>query len=543
VLMHSVRAGMYEELMAELVEVGGHVVSVLPDGGGAPCPVVIEVTWDEPLWWAAYFGQSELIEKLVSLGVNVAVTDTHHRNLFHWCSLWGLPQHSDVLKVLCATQSPAASAPDAFGMTPFDVAKASGNAANAGLLPGEGDLNPVKMAQSWDEAKAIAAEMDQPFVDQEFDANLTSLCHTTNNAIDINPRFSGVEWKRPNELIEGSVARLDLASMTQVELGCCGNSWLLSSALLASTMPYGLTTIFDQCEIDPSGCYSFTFRFNGYAENVLIDDRIPCLDGAPMYGGFGAANNIAFMLLEKALAKLIGSYEGLTRGSSTEKFQNSELGKELYSVCKPPSMGETETSPHYAELNELLSEMCQTACVMMLEGSSAMFGDHSSSESVGQIADFFSQLASEGTDRLGIRQHQGSRHSWAAEPKRVLPGTGSCSCQEPVVTVTVNVKSRVRVELDSAESAENIRIYQTGSMEEDKQGDWNFIWRHAVPGSLTEFDLLLDASIYPYIIFFTQIGTGDASSPCHFNLWSDKELIIETIDNNEDLKYKITKLT
>lgn len=246
-----------------------------------------------------------------------------------------------------------------------------------------------------------------------------------------------------------------------------------------------------------------------------------------MYGGFGAGNNIAFMLLEKALAKLVGSYEGLAKGECSELFRVSPIGKTLFEVCKPPEFVED------AELTELVHEVCKSACIMMLESTCAMCGDHSSPEELAKITQFFTQQVS--PVEMGIKQ--GSRHAWAAEPKRVLPGTGSCSCQEPVVTLQVNVKSRVRVEVDDAITAQNIRVYATAA-----RGDnWNFVWRHAVPGSATEFDLLLEPSMYPYIIFFTQMGT-ETSKPCYFDIWSDKEVIIGMVEENEDLMLEISKL-
>jgi ankyrin repeat protein len=528
VIMHAIKSGM-DELLDELLEVGGRV-NVLDTRAGDAMPVVIEVTWDEPLWWAAYFGKAELVKRLAKSGVNVAVADSQQRTLFHWCSLWGLPQHTAVLEVLKEQRSPAENMSDAKGLTPLDVAIQCGNGPNALILGGEvhGKIAAPRKGETWELAKEIAAELGEGlYVDHEFGANLRSLCMHTETSADINPRFSNVEWKRPNELIDGSVARLDLAHLSQVDLGCCGNSWLLSSVLVSMETPYGLTTIFEQREIAREGVYSFKFRFGGVDANVIVDDRVPCLEGAPMYGGFGAGNNIAFMLLEKALAKLVGSYEGLAKGECSELFRVSPIGKALFEVCKPPEFVED------AELTELVHEVCKSACIMMLESTCAMCGDHSSPEELSNITEFFTQQVTPA--EMGIKQ--GSRHAWAAEPKRVLPGTGSCSCQEPVVTLQVNVKSRVRVEVDDAITAQNIRVYATAA-----RGDnWNFVWRHAVPGSATEFDLLLEPSMYPYIIFFTQMGT-ETSKPCYFDLWSDKEVIIGMVEENEDLMLEISKL-
>ena len=54
--------------------------------------------------------------------------------------------------------------------------------------------------------------------------------------------------------------------------------------------------------------------------------------------------------------------------------------------------------------------------------------------------------------------------------------------------------------------------------------------------------LLLEPSMYPYILFFTQMGNNESSKPCYFDLWSDKELVMGMVENNEDLMMEIAKL-
>jgi len=529
VVMHSVKAGM-TELLEDLLEMGGSV-NVLDTRSG-PHPVVINVTWDEPLWWACYFGKPELVQYLVKLGVNLGVADGNKHNLFHWCSMWGLPIHTTVLELLSKEQSVAMTAMDNMGRTPLDIAVECGNTANVKLLGGtESQVPQSRTPNTWEDAKSIASDGKEDggsFLDFEFGNNLKSLCFETETAQNLLPRFSNVEWKRPSEIVQGTVPRLDLSQLSQVELGCCGNAWLLSSVLVAMEMPYGLTTIFEQREIVKEGCYSFVFRFGGAEAKIIVDDRVPCLEGEPMYAGFGAGNNIAFMLLEKALAKLVGSYEGLATGCGSELFRVSPIGQALYQVAAPPDFVED------AELTELVQEVTKSACIMLLTSSLSMYGDHSSPESFKEITEFFThEVTPAGMGVMSV----GNKHVWAAQPKRVLPGTGSCSCQEPVVTIQVNVKARVRVETNSAESTENIRVFQTAEAGEH----WKFVWRHAVAGSATEFDLLLEPSVHPYIIFFTQMG-DEQSKPCAFDLWSDKELVIGMVDNNDDLMVEISKL-
>ena len=55
------------------------------------------------------------------------------------------------------------------------------------------------------------------------------------------------------------------------------------------------------------------FFISGEPCEVIIDDRIPCVDGKPLFS-FSAGNELWVMLLEKAWCKVFGSYlvvEGL----------------------------------------------------------------------------------------------------------------------------------------------------------------------------------------------------------------------------------------
>ena len=58
------------------------------------------------------------------------------------------------------------------------------------------------------------------------------------------------------------------------------------------------------------------------APQLTVDDRLPCDDnGAPLYARSAVANELWVSLIEKAWAKLLGSYEALATGHVPEALR------------------------------------------------------------------------------------------------------------------------------------------------------------------------------------------------------------------------------
>ena len=87
--------------------------------------------------------------------------------------------------------------------------------------------------------------------------------------------------------------------------------WLLAAiAALAEFPQFIRGHLFVTKHIDPDGCYQVRL-FNvctGVFEVIMIDDRIPAMGGAPMFAKLSQQHEIWPMLLEKAVAKMAGSY-------------------------------------------------------------------------------------------------------------------------------------------------------------------------------------------------------------------------------------------
>ncbi|KAL0972904.1 hypothetical protein UPYG_G00196260 [Umbra pygmaea] len=134
-----------------------------------------------------------------------------------------------------------------------------------------------------------------------------------------------IKWLRPKEISPNAVFVEDTMSTTDICQGQLGDCWFLA-ALSCLTMH---TNMVDRV-VPPNqsltesyaGIFHFTFWQYGEWVEVVVDDRLPVRGGRLLFSYSCTRNEFWSALVEKAYAKLIGSYGSLKGGNISEAMED-----------------------------------------------------------------------------------------------------------------------------------------------------------------------------------------------------------------------------
>ncbi|XP_052010265.1 calpain-1 catalytic subunit isoform X2 [Xyrauchen texanus] len=202
--------------------------------------------------------------------------------------------------------------------------------------------------------KAGKGSVEDPlkFMDQDYDSLLDMCLKERKRFVDYcfppEPRSIGKEWLTPAEmsrvvwkrpmvlcnnpkLVVGGVSRFDYAQ------GNLGNCWFLASVgsltfqnkLLPRVIPAGQSFSYNY-----AGIFHFRFWRFGKWFDVVIDDKLPTLDDRLIFVQSKTYNEFWPALLEKAYAKVCGSYVDMHAGCVSEALMDFTGGIHMHYELK-----------------------------------------------------------------------------------------------------------------------------------------------------------------------------------------------------------------
>ncbi|XP_066235225.1 calpain-9 isoform X1 [Saccopteryx leptura] len=172
--------------------------------------------------------------------------------------------------------------------------------------------------QSFEQLRQECLRKGILFEDPDFLANSSSLFYSE------RPQIPFV-WKRPGEIVENPEFILGGATRTDICQGELGDCWLLAAIASLTLNQKALARVVPEDQgFGPGYAGIFHFQFWQHSEwlDVVIDDRLPTFRDRLIFLHSADNNEFWSALLEKAYAKLNGSYEALKGGSAIEAMED-----------------------------------------------------------------------------------------------------------------------------------------------------------------------------------------------------------------------------
>ncbi|KAK9169580.1 hypothetical protein Syun_001720 [Stephania yunnanensis] len=166
--------------------------------------------------------------------------------------------------------------------------------------------------------EALFSRGEKHFTDQEFPPSNQSLFVDPENPPPKLQVVSG--WMRPADIVKKNHMNshpclfAGAANPSDVCQGRLGDCWFLSAVAVLTEVSQ-ISKVIITPEYNDEGIYTVCFCIQGEWVPVVVDDWIPCETlGKPAFATSRKGNELWVSILEKAYAKLHGSYEALEGG-------------------------------------------------------------------------------------------------------------------------------------------------------------------------------------------------------------------------------------
>ncbi|XP_073527986.1 calpain-8-like isoform X1 [Phyllobates terribilis] len=220
--------------------------------------------------------------------------------------------------------------------------------------------NPIKFAdQDFEKLRAECLASNKLFEDEKFKAEQSSLGKDMEELGPDTEKAQGMEWKRPTEIMKNPKFIVGGFENEDVMQGGLGNCWFLGSITCLTTNIDCLSYIVpsDQSfDKDYAGIFHFKFWQYGEWVEVVIDDKLPTKNNKLFFATSQTSDEFWSALLEKAYAKINGSYEGLRSGYILDSMEDFTGGvAEIFPISSVPN-------DFFQKMQRALEYKCLAAC-------------------------------------------------------------------------------------------------------------------------------------------------------------------------------------
>ncbi|NXD25462.1 CAN13 protein, partial [Spelaeornis formosus] len=207
--------------------------------------------------------------------------------------------------------------------------------------------------QDFKKLRDLCLSRQMLFEDSTFPADIRSIGAT----LFSEETLRQIQWKRPTEIERNPYLIKDGASRGDVMQGRLGDCWALAalgSLTLRQKFLKNVLPMDQGFQDNYAGIFHFRFWQYGKWVDVVIDDRLPFLNGECLAVRPRTSDEYWPPLLEKAYAKLYGSYKNLKGGYISNALVDFTGGFQVgISLQKPPH-----------DLEEILKAAYKSHCFM-----------------------------------------------------------------------------------------------------------------------------------------------------------------------------------